>query len=275
MSWTTRLGWTRPECPGARFVRSGRGAGHGFRVVRATAVGERSHPVLVVGFPAGDLQANCYVLAPHEGAECVVVDPGQDAVPAVEEQLAEHRLTPAGVLLTHGHFDHVFSAGALCRAHDVPAWLHPADRFMLDDPGAALGPQGRQLFAGVEVTVPSDVRDLDEAMKVELAGIGFRVDHAPGHTAGSVVFGVETDEGGKVLLSGDTLFAGAIGRTDLPGGDHETMLETLRGKVLPLPDDAVVLPGHGPTTTIGAERTANPFLQDLREAPAAGDAGTA
>lgn len=228
--------------------------------------------MLVVGFPVGELQANCYVLAAHEGAQCVVVDPGQDAADAVEEQLHKHGLTVAGVLLTHGHFDHVFSAGQLCRAHDVPAWLHPADRFMLDDPGAALGPQGRQLFEGVEVTVPADVRELAEPMTVELAGISFRVDHAPGHTEGSVLFGVETPEGGSVVLSGDTLFSGAIGRTDLPGGDHERMLATLRDKILPLDDETMVLPGHGPTTTIGAERAANPFLQGLPSAPAGTDA---
>ncbi|MDR7303280.1 MBL fold metallo-hydrolase [Haloactinomyces albus] len=232
--------------------------------------------MLVVGFPVGQLQANCYVLAPAEGGQCVVVDPGQDAVESVTERLRRHRLTPAAVLLTHGHFDHVFSAADLCRAHDIPAWVHPADAYMLTDPGAALGPQGRQLFDGVEVSVPPDVRELTDGAKLDLAGIRFEVTHAPGHTGGSVMFGAESDEGGRLLLSGDTLFPGAIGRTDLPGGDHERMLETLRNSVLPLEDETVVLPGHGPTTTIGRERAGNPFLQDLVEAstssgPAVGD----
>ncbi|GAA4847962.1 MBL fold metallo-hydrolase [Saccharopolyspora rosea] len=218
----------------------------------------------MLGFPAGPLQANCYVLASAEGAPCVVVDPGQEAVSTLDEQLGKYRLTPAAVLLTHGHFDHVFSAAHVCRTHDVPAWIHPADRYMLTDPGAALGPAGRQLFGdGPSMDAPEDVRELADGAVVEAAGLRFDVTHTPGHTSGSVLFGVEADEGGRLLLSGDTLFAGAIGRTDLPGGDHEQMMESLRSRVLPLDDDVVVLPGHGPTTTIGRERAGNPFLQGL------------
>jgi glyoxylase-like metal-dependent hydrolase (beta-lactamase superfamily II) len=220
--------------------------------------------VLVLGFPVGPLQANCYVLARGEGEPCVVVDPGQDAAPPLDEQLRKHRLTPAAVLLTHGHFDHVLSAGQVCASYDVPAYIHPTDRFMLDDPGAALGPAGRQLFGdGPAMDVPADVRDLADGDVLELAGLRFDVTHTPGHTGGSVLFGVGTDEGGRLVLSGDTLFAGAIGRTDLPGGDHGQMLESLSTKVLPLDDETVVLPGHGPTTTIGRERAGNPFLQGL------------
>jgi hydroxyacylglutathione hydrolase len=230
----------------------------------SATLNERSHSVLVLGFPVGPLQANCYVLAPGEGQQCVVVDPGQDAVETLDEQLREHRLTPAAVLLTHGHFDHVFSAAEVCRTHDVPAWIHPDDHYMLADPGAALGPQGRQLFDGMlTMGEPSDVRELEDAAELNLAGIGFEVSHSPGHTSGSVLFHAGTDEGGRIVLSGDTLFAGAIGRTDLPGGDHEQMLHTLSTKVLPLDDETVVLPGHGPTTTIGRERASNPFLAGL------------
>ncbi|MBK0867162.1 MAG: MBL fold metallo-hydrolase [Saccharopolyspora sp.] len=224
--------------------------------------------MLVLGFPAGPLQANCYLLAAGDDAECVIVDPGQEAVAGLDEQLREHRLTPAGVLLTHGHFDHVFSAGEVCRAHDVPAWLHPADRFMLTDPAASLGPEGAQLFAALPpLTAPEDVRELADGQTVQLAGLSFGVTHSPGHTGGSVLFGLGTEEGGRLLLAGDTLFAGAIGRTDLPGGDHATMQRSLRERVLPLQDDTVVLPGHGPTTTIGRERASNPFLLEL-SAPA-------
>ncbi|ASU79418.1 MBL fold metallo-hydrolase [Actinopolyspora erythraea] len=219
--------------------------------------------MLVVGFPVGQLQANCYVLAPHEGGECVVVDPGQDAVETAREQLDNHGLTPVGVLLTHGHFDHVFSAGELCESYGIPAWVHPADRYMLSDPGAALGPEGRQLFDGVSVKVPGDLRELSGDTVLNLAGMEFDVRPAPGHTGGSVLFGTTTEEGGRLLLTGDTLFAGAIGRTDLPGGDHERMLETLRGEILPRPDETAVLPGHGTTTTIGRERAGNPFLRGL------------
>ena len=230
--------------------------------------------MLVVGFPAGPLQANCYVLARGEGQPCVIVDPGQEAVPALDEQLSKHRLTPAAVLLTHGHFDHVFSAADVCRAYEVPAWIHPADRYMLADPGAALGPQGRQLFDGVSLSEPADVRELADGQELDMAALGLRVLHSPGHTGGSVLFAAETGEGGQLLLTGDTLFAGAIGRTDLPGGDHERMLHTLATQVLPQDDDTAVLPGHGPTTTIGRERASNPFLQGLT-APVAGGADPA
>lgn len=227
--------------------------------------------MLVLGFPAGSLQANCYVLAHGKGQPCVVVDPAQDAVPALEQQLRDNDLTLAAVLLTHGHFDHVFSAAELCEAHGVPAWIHPDDRFMLADPGAALGPQGRQMFDGVSVSEPPDVRELGEGMDLELAGIRFDVTHSPGHTSGSVLFGAGTDEGGRLVLAGDTLFAGGIGRTDLPGGDHDQMLHTLATKVLPLDDETVVLPGHGPTTTIGRERAGNPFLEGLTASAAGRD----
>jgi hydroxyacylglutathione hydrolase len=232
--------------------------------------------VLVLGFPVGPLQANCYVFARGEGEQCVVVDPGQEAVPMLEQQLRKHRLTPAVVLLTHGHFDHVFSAAQVCETYNVPAWLHPADRYMLTDPGAALGPQGHQLFDGaLSMSAPTDVRDLDDGAELDLAHLRFEVSHAPGHTGGSVLFGATTDEGGRLVLSGDTLFAGGIGRTDLPGGDDEQMRNTLSSRVLPLDDDTVVLPGHGPTTTIGRERESNPFLEGLQVSPAGRDAGPA
>ncbi|GAB3279959.1 MBL fold metallo-hydrolase [Parasphingorhabdus pacifica] len=228
--------------------------------------------MLVLGFPTGPLQANCYVLARGKGQPCVVVDPGQEAVPTLDQQLRDNDLTVAAVLLTHGHFDHVFSAAELCETHGAPAWIHPDDRFMLADPGAALGPQGRELFGGaLSMGVPADVRELAEDMDLELAGIRFDVVHSPGHTSGSVLFGAGTDEGGRLVLAGDTLFAGGIGRTDLPGGDHEQMLRTLSDKVLPLDDETVVLPGHGPTTTIGREREGNPFLEGLKASAAGRD----
>jgi hydroxyacylglutathione hydrolase len=205
-----------------------------------------------------------------------VVDPGQEAMPVLDEQLRKHRLTPDAVLLTHGHFDHVFSAAEVCAAHQVPAWLHPADRFMLTDPGSALGPQGRQLFDGaLSMNAPTEVRDLADGAELDLAGMRFEVSHSPGHTGGSVMFGAGTDEGGRLVLSGDTLFAGAIGRTDLPGGDHAQMLHTLSTRVLSLDDDTVVLPGHGPTTTIGRERASNPFLEGLHTPVTERDAGPA
>ncbi|MFB9902953.1 MBL fold metallo-hydrolase [Allokutzneria oryzae] len=217
--------------------------------------------MLVAGFPVGALQANCFLLAPAEDADCVIIDAGQDAVDPIEEALAKHRLTPVAVLLTHGHFDHVFSAAQICRSYGVPAWIHPEDRAMLSDPASALGPQAAALFGGrVDMAEPEEVRELADGDVLDLAGLSFTVDHTPGHTRGSVCFRTTTEEGGSLLFSGDTLFAGSIGRTDLPGGDSEEIMRSLKEKILPLHDDTVVLPGHGPASTIGRERVTNPFL---------------
>jgi glyoxylase-like metal-dependent hydrolase (beta-lactamase superfamily II) len=222
--------------------------------------------VLVAGFPAGSFATNCYVLAPGPGQACVVVDPGQDAVDPLEGVLAEHRLTPVAVLLTHGHFDHTFSVAPVCDGHDVPAFIHPDDREMLADPMKGLSREALAFFGGrLELREPREVRTLDDGRVLTLAGLMLRVDHTPGHTPGSVVFSTATAEGGEsveVILAGDTLFAGSIGRTDLPGGDHATMLRSLRDKLLTRDDAAHVLPGHGPTTTIGRERASNPYLDE-------------
>jgi hydroxyacylglutathione hydrolase len=220
--------------------------------------------VLVAGFPAGSFQTNCYVVASAAGEACIVVDPGQDAVEPLEALLAEHRLTPVAVLLTHGHFDHTFSVAPVCDGHDVPAWIHPDDRDMLADPMKGMSTQASAFFGGrIELREPREVRTLDDGAALELAGITFGVAHTPGHTEGSVIFSTPTEEGVEVIIAGDTLFAGSIGRTDLPGGDFTKMQASLREKILTRDDSAVVLPGHGPTTTIGRERLSNPYLQDL------------
>lgn len=222
--------------------------------------------MFVTGFPAGSFAANCYVVAPAAGEECVIIDPGQDAEPGIDEILAEHRLKPIAVLLTHGHIDHVWSVAPVCGAKGVPAYIHPEDRDLLSDPGKGLGLTGsQQLFGGLEFTEPDDVKELTDDLTVTLAGIDFTVAHMPGHTRGSVTFRAPADDD-NVLFSGDLLFAGSIGRTDLPGGDHAEMLRSLE-RTLVLPDETLVLPGHGPQTTIGAERTHNPFLTGLKPAP--------
>lgn len=222
--------------------------------------------MLVVGFPTGALEANCYLLAAGEGEPCVIVDPGQDAVEPVDEALRRYRLTPVAALLTHGHFDHVFSVAPICDGNDVPAWIHPDDRVLLSDPLRGISPESAAFFGGrFDLREPREVRELTDGGVLDLAGLRLSVDHTPGHTGGSVVFRTGADEGGQLLLAGDTLFAGSIGRTDLPGGDPRRMMESLRDKVLTLDDDTVVLPGHGPTTTIGRERAANPFLSGLAD----------
>jgi hydroxyacylglutathione hydrolase len=229
--------------------------------------------VLVARFPAGSFAANCYIVAPAPGEQCVIIDPGQDAEAGIDEVLAEHRLRPAAVLLTHGHIDHIWSVAPVCGAQGIPAYIHPDDRVLLSDPakGFPLG-VGQQLFGGLEFTEPDDVKELADGMTLSLAGLEIVANHAPGHTEGSVTFRLpgesETamapaDSGGGILFSGDLLFAGSIGRTDLPGGDYPTILRSLARVCLTLPDDTVVLSGHGPQTTIGAERRTNPFLTDL------------
>ena len=222
--------------------------------------------MLVAGFPAGAWQTNCYVVAPAAGEQCVIVDPGQDATSGVEEALREHRLAPVAVLLTHGHIDHIWSVVPVCGAHGIPAYVHPADRDLLSDPAKGFGlPVGHELFPGVAFSEPDDVREIGDGGVVALAGLEITVDLAPGHTPGSIVFRLPGDDR-PVLLSGDLLFAGSIGRTDLPGGDTAEIMRSLARVCLPLPDETVVLAGHGPSTTIGRERASNPYLRQAAQA---------
>ena len=227
--------------------------------------------MLVVGFPAGPWGTNCWILAPGAGEQCVIVDPGKDAAPGIEEAVREHRLDPVAVLLTHGHIDHVWSVVPVCGARGIPAYLHPDDRALLTDPMAGISGQTRDLLATMTDGVlstgePDDLRELSDGLVIDLAGLSFAVDHAPGHTRGSVMFRRAGEDGvPPVLVSGDVLFEGSIGRTDLPGGDHAAMLRSLGTKVLPLDDETVVLPGHGGTTTVGRERAANPYLSAVAE----------
>lgn len=231
--------------------------------------------MLVRGFPASAFDTNCYVVAPGRGEQCVVVDPGVGVQDQLDALLREHDLQPVAVLLTHGHVDHTFSVAPVCGARGIPAYIHPHDRDQLADPVKYLSPQSGQLFGGrLSWTEPDDVVLLDPAVPLELAGLRLSVDLAPGHTPGSVVFRLPGDEtggeaGAPLVLSGDVLFAGSIGRTDLPGGSWEAMQRTLAEVVLPLPDETVVLPGHGAATTMERERATNPYLRDLAVEPPA------
>ncbi|GAC68827.1 MBL fold metallo-hydrolase [Gordonia soli] len=227
--------------------------------------------MLITGFAAGMFQTNCYLLAPAAGGDAVVIDPGQDAAPRVRELLAEHDLNPVAVLLTHGHLDHTWNAAELCDEYSIPAYIHADDRPMLADPARGLGRALGPMLGDMEFHEPEKVVEFVDREPVEVAGLRLSVDLAPGHTQGSVLLGLDvpvTDEGGDqvrvpVVFSGDVLFAGSIGRTDLPGGDHQQLLTSIADRLLPLSDDTQVLPGHGPQTSIGAERRTNPFLADL------------
>jgi len=232
--------------------------------------------VLTIGFPAAVAGTNCYVLAPAAGEECLIVDPGVGVTGQLAELLREHRLRPAAVLLTHGHFDHVYSVTPVCSSASVAAYIHGEDRYRLKDPLSGVAPQLIAMFeqqfgqkAGWQE--PTDVVTLIDGQKLQMAGFDVSVLHAPGHTEGSVMFFLpEVPEGmageagaGSTVLSGDVLFAGSIGRTDLPGGDGAAMTRSLRDVVLPMADDVLVLPGHGPATTMERERATNPYLQGL------------
>jgi glyoxylase-like metal-dependent hydrolase (beta-lactamase superfamily II) len=218
--------------------------------------------VLLLGFPSEVTATNCWVVARGQGEECVVIDPGIGVVGQLDEVIAENRLHPVAVLLTHGHFDHTFSVLPVCSARGVPAWIHPHDRGQLADPWSGIGmPPGTHLFGSLTFAEPDDVRELEDGSTVSVAGLDFRVRSAPGHTPGSVVFGTSAaDE--PIIFSGDVLFAGSIGRVDLPGGSMADMQRSLREVILPMPDETVVHPGHGPCTTIGRERASNPFLSE-------------
>jgi len=231
--------------------------------------------VLVRGFPAAAFGTNCWVVAPAAGEECIVIDPGIGVEAELDQVLRDDRLKPVAVLLTHGHLDHTFSVTPVCGARGIPAWIHPGDRDLLADPMKGLSPESRTMFGGkLEWTEPDDIALLDPDVPLELAGLRLGVDFAPGHTPGSVVFrtpGVDVagEPAPPVMFSGDVLFAGSIGRTDLPGGSWDQMQTSLARVVLTAADETVVYCGHGPSTTIGQERAVNPFLQDLAAAPPA------
>jgi hydroxyacylglutathione hydrolase len=222
--------------------------------------------MLVVGFPAQAFATNCFVVASAPGEQCVVIDPGIGVVDQLEAVLDQHRLHPAAVLLTHGHLDHTFSVTPVCGARGITAYIHPRDRELLRDPSRAFSADTQTFFPGLEWSEPDDVAEMHDGLVLRIAGLEFTISHAPGHTGGSVMFRMPEpqDDGVQPLLfSGDVLFRDGIGRTDLPGGNMAEMAASLRDKVLTLPDETVVLPGHGPETTIARERAHNPWLREV------------
>jgi hydroxyacylglutathione hydrolase len=204
----------------------------------------------VEGFTTGRFQANCFIAASQQGSAAVVVDPGEEAREVLEARLDELGLRLEAVLLTHGHVDHAWDAAAFADAAGVPAFLHPADRWMFEDVYAAIGAAG-----GPPMALPKDLRDLSDGDELRFGGLTFRVAHTPGHTPGHCTFATD-----GVLFSGDLIFAGSVGRTDFPRGSTEELLDSIGRAVLPLPDDTVIHSGHGPATTVGVERRTNPFV---------------
>ena len=211
-------------------------------------------------------ETNCWIIAPNSNSECFIVDPGisqPNLMAPITKTLQEKNLKPIAVILTHGHLDHTFSVVPLADGYGIPAMIHSKDRGALLDPYQVImrgGPTEQLIkaFAIQKFVEPEKLTVLNGGEKFELAGYQIEAIHAPGHTAGSAMFKIDDTH----LISGDVLFAGAIGRTDMPSGSMADMKRTLENKVLPLPDELIVLPGHGAQTTIARERNKNPYLQD-------------
>lgn len=217
--------------------------------------------MLIRVHPAPMFATNCWVLAAKKGSECIIVDPGMPDISAeIEMIIEEEGLKPVAVLLTHGHLDHTFSVIPLADGYGIPAYIHSEDRKALLHPELLLSKEFTSSLAATTWSEPNEVRELKNNQKFEAVGLDITAIHAPGHTPGSLMFTVNDE----VLISGDVLFAGSIGRTDLPTGSSDAMARTLKTKVSPLGDHLRVLPGHGPDTTIEYERRTNPYLKELR-----------
>jgi hydroxyacylglutathione hydrolase len=207
-------------------------------------------------------ETNCYVVALERGGPCLVIDAPAD-LDGIAALLAGNDLFPQALLLTHAHIDHAGGAAAVVDKWAISAYLHPDDEWLAADPEAQL----RSLFGGVlpgwlegEFSPPSTWSSLEDNTSLDVAGVELNVLHTPGHTPGHCCFHIPAE---GVLFSGDQLFAGSIGRTDLPGGDYGQLMRSMSERVLTLDDATAVLPGHGPATTIARERLTNPFLSGL------------
>jgi hydroxyacylglutathione hydrolase len=220
------------------------------------------------GFALGAWQANCYLLGDLELGTCVVVDPGQGGETAVAAALDRRGVRCEAILLTHGHLDHLWSAPTLAEALDVEVRIHGDDRYLWDDPAAAFGSlvPGSLEQMGLRWE-PNDERLAlyTDGERLSYAGMTIEARHTPGHTPGSSVFLLRDGVAGDpVLLSGDLVFAGSVGRTDFPRGSTEQLFASIERVVLPLPDPTEVHSGHGPATTVGRERATNPYLAQIR-----------
>lgn len=202
-------------------------------------------------FPVGLLQCNCTILGDEHSREAIVIDPGYD-IPRILAALAKHELTVRQIVVTHAHIDHIASALDLKQITGAPILYSSADlplAAMMDMQAAWIGVETPKVK-------PPDHSPAD-LEHVSVRGVDAQIIHTPGHTEGSLCLYVPADH---LLIAGDTLFAGSVGRTDLPGGNHSRLIQSIRERLLALPDTTLVVPGHGATTTIGEERTSNPFL---------------
>ena len=211
---------------------------------------------------------NCWVIANEARGECIIVDPGASDMSSISSGgisdeidliVSEEGFKPVAALLTHGHLDHTFSIKALADGYQIPTYIHSEDRRFIAEPAGILSPEFASHLGSMQFSEPKKVEALRDGTVLDFIGLSIRAIHSPGHTKGSLMFMVNDE----VLISGDVLFAGSIGRTDLPTGSASEMRKTLTTKILPLSDDIRVLPGHGQETTIKLERKNNPYLKEL------------
>jgi glyoxylase-like metal-dependent hydrolase (beta-lactamase superfamily II) len=219
--------------------------------------------MFIKSFAAGPWQTNCYIIAPNSGSECIIIDPGMKAASGIRDVIREHNLRPVAAMLTHGHIDHMWSIFPVAQGYGIPAFVHGSDRHLISDPSLAMSVETQNALASMMdsddvFAEPEDLREVTDNLQIELAGLEFKVRHAPGHTKGSVLFDFKQDV--PHVFTGDVLFAGAIGRTDLPGGSAQEMNESLRDVVLKLEDSSLVFPGHGPSSSMDIERATNQYL---------------
>jgi glyoxylase-like metal-dependent hydrolase (beta-lactamase superfamily II) len=217
--------------------------------------------MFVTSYPAPMFATNCWIIAGGTGQECIIVDPGMpDISHEITAIVAEYKLKPVAALITHGHLDHTFSVKPLADGYGIPSYIQSEDRGYLLKPQGAHGPEFIETLNAMVFQEPIETRNMRHGEVIDLLDMKITAIHSPGHTKGSTMFSINEE----LLVSGDVLFAGSIGRTDLPSGSHDAMIKTLKTRVLPLSDDLRVLPGHGPETTIKFERKNNPYLKELR-----------
>lgn len=222
----------------------------------------------IFGFPAGPLQTNCYVATGYAAQDgiaqpCVIIDPGMGAFEVLKRECETRNWQPEAIVLTHGHIDHIRDVAEAAEHWEIPVFIHEDDALMVRNPAFAAGSQFAQMFRVQEMQAPKQVDTFLDGEEIKWGGLSLQVLHAPGHSPGCVM--LRTSDGAdEVVFSGDVLFAGAIGRTDLPGGDPAAMEKSLAEKVMPLDDELLILPGHGGASTIGDEKRHNPYLQHLK-----------
>jgi len=201
-------------------------------------------------FPVGPLQCNCSIIGDRLSSKALVVDPGGDAE-QILGLLNELNLTVVGIIHTHAHLDHILASGVIKEATGAPIYLHEGDKFLWDMVG-----QQCVMFGVPPVTLPAPDHFMEDDQALNCCG-GVAI-HTPGHTPGSISFWFEEY---KTLIAGDTLFQGSIGRTDLPGGNFDQIITSIKERIYTLDDDAIVVTGHGPNTAIGSEKTGNSFVR--------------